>query len=456
MRTRTKIIPSSYGEGDAMTYDQLNGLSSAHVPSEPPKLIQRITDVEDRPHLFNYVKNVKTRLAVQGIVFPFGGETTRAYTECVRRELDQLSTFYVPSVIPSYSALQSWPEMYRPADGRQAYRFNYPSWALAKWDGPKVSLNRGFSLINFLLEWRESVDLIKAWGSPHVLAERWHALLGKHQTLGGRAKAAANERLMHVYGTRLFIRDAYTLWHTLTKWKDRADRFLDQSGVVQKSYKRPVNIGVPLVNLGTRPCPVFGVSPSSSTMEMSVNMSWHACLAYSYSTPALKSFFSRLAQLSDSLGIQLDAGIVWDAVTLSFSVDWFINISQWLHANASLGSWVKAEVTLLEFCHSAKVVETRTLSWNRPWYPLELGGDLTTRASEILWAESTWYLRERADKPPVFDKTNLDLTADPWRVERVINALALVTQRAKIPGKRLKPSPPVKPPKKVRTFWWLT
>jgi hypothetical protein len=275
---------------------------------------------------------------------------------------------------------------------------------------------------------------------PRHLTERWHALAGYQQSHSGvrvnrqfgSVKGLAEERLAYVYGTKLFIQDVATIYRIFSNWKRRADQFLANTGTIRKSYKTPLTVDTSFQTLGVSSLPVFDVENSSIAVQEISRVECHAALAYTVMVPELKGFLARLAQLSDSYGVRLDAGIVWDAIPLSFTVDWFINVSEYLHNNWSR-DWFKMDVKLLEYGHSAKIQYTRQLLWNRPTRDNHTASD--TSAVTLFQWDFSFYRRVRSD-PPVFTKSELEILDKGWKLNRIINAAALTIQRAKLPSQK--------------------
>jgi len=302
---------------------------------------------------------------------------------------------------------------------------DYPNTFLSgRWKGPKLSLSRGFSLPNFLLEWRESIVMISSWLSKRGLLERWHDLRARNESLPVKARALANERLAYVYGTKTFISDARALFTILRSWKERADRFLADAGKLKKCYRATLPYHL-VVESPLRSVPVADARDSQMTVTTSVDMECHATLGYTYSVAAILNYINRIAQLSDSLGIRLDAGIIWDAIPFSFVVDWFINISEWLHSNVSR-DWINAELTILDYCHSGKVTCSRSLYWVFDDNP---SGSTPYIVRPLIWEDINTYYRRQRGKCPEVTTANLDLARDPWRITRILNATSLGGQK---------------------------
>jgi len=428
MRTRTRTIPGRYPLPDRV-FEIFSPIGADHSDLReltsrpyPPSIGRLMKDEPERAHIFNDVYSSKVETDLYGYL------TDPNHNHPMVRYQVTNGAIETP-VIGIYDSIRSFlPEWDRPLDVKYWLRRNhYESWVKEKWKGPKPSLSTGFSLPNFLLELGDTKHLLKSWLSKRGLQDRWHALMGRHKTLGDRARALADERLAHVYGTRLFIADVRTLFTILCRWKQNADKFLSNNGKLRRSLKAPI-IAHYQTGSVTTPWPLLGVSPSLIGMVTDIDVEFHATLAYTVNVPELKGFLARLAQLSDSFGVRLDAGIVWDAIPYSFVVDWFINMSEWLHSNWSR-DWYRMDVKLCEFCHSAKIKETRQLYWYRPYAVNAYDYALLAQRT------CTYYKRQR-DNPPVFTQTDLDTKHEPWKVGRILNAISLLAQKTKLPGRK--------------------
>jgi hypothetical protein len=281
-----------------------------------------------------------------------------------------------------------------------------------------------------IFEYKESLRMLKTYFSAKSWIERYHAIAGKNQKLPARAKALANERLAHVYGTKLFIQDAKRLWQLIKSWKDRADQLVKESGLPQRAYKDTWTKLYPTFQR-TSPFPVFGAEDSYLTYSYEKRVYFRGYYIYYYSIPALKGFLARLAQLCDTFGVHLDAGIAWDAIPYTFVVDWFINVGGWLHRNVSLGDWYKVDVHIEEYFTSVRALRYESLSWSRPC--IFSGGDGPFRAigtSELFRRASDLYRRERALLPKeMLTPAGIHWDNKAWSLNRIINATSLSVQR---------------------------
>lgn len=407
------------------------------IDALPYSLNETMKDEKDRNLFFAPCFHECTKWSDSGF-FPDFGEANKerisAYTTIDLLSPDKV--LHVPIRHILNFTPSRFPEFYAPCDWRPVIKaLEYKKWSREEIKKPKATISGGFSLINFLAELGQSKALVKSWISKRSLIERWHKLFGANRSLPERARAAANERLAHVYGTKLLIRDAQQLFRVLTNWKRRADKFLSDAGTIKRWYKPPFESAVDQMALVRRmPLSLFGAPDTFLEYRRRFEVQFHAVLYYSYEVKLIKGFLSRLSQLGDAYGIHLDAGIIWDAIPLSFIVDWFINVSEWLHANVSFGDWNKSVITAHTYGHSFRILEYREL-----WFIRNIGfeGTGVPTATTIAFATSEVY-RRIAEEAPAFRKTLFEFSEKGWSIDRVINATALGIQRLNFAEKKRK------------------
>lgn len=285
-----------------------------------------------------------------------------------------------------------------------------------------ISLNSGFSLINFLLQWRDVVHIYKHYLTVKGLRERLHKLFSSRKGASGAAKAIADEVLEHNYGTAQFFRDAHTIWKIMCTWRKEADKLYAEAG----QLRRKNFILQPETNLIVQEhesvAAGFDLQPGS-VFRLSARASFHvsATLVYSYTMPKMLGFLSRLGQLADSFGVGLDPSIVWDGIPFTFCVDWFYNVGEWLHRQRL--DWIQAEVTYKQFGTGAKLSYTRACDLIQPSGP---SGELIT--TRIATQRMRYHERTLIGKLPVGAEPSLD-NSERWSVTKITNATALGAQQ---------------------------
>jgi len=413
-----------------LIYDSVGAIVSQHtvdVAPEPIRKFSVITDDPDESDVVNhYVKHWKYRSTIHGIVPSIRPNYSQPYiTHQVPALPFDIRYHMIPAMCvfdeflihrPDFMKIELKPEV------TLRSLFNYPEVFSGNWKGPKLDLDNGFSLLNFLYEWKDSIRMFHDHFSRGKLADRWHDLISHNESLGVKAKALANERLSLEFGVKLFLADAKKLFLIIQGWKERADRYLGDASRIraQRSvvpeYQRSWSSEL-------IPAPIFEATNSYFKVSYELLSEVHGTLNYRVLCPEVKTMLSRLVQLSSSLGVKPDAGIVWDAIPLSFCVDWFINVSEWLHQYATI-DWRLCDVRLLEFCRSGRVELRRSVTWIR-----DVPSNWTVPQQELVFSDATtYYLRERAEMPTL-STVNLAISKDGWKVKRILNALALAIQK---------------------------
>jgi hypothetical protein len=322
-----------------------------------------------------------------------------------------------------------------------------PQWSKYPWnrrlDGTnatvasfKPSLNTGFSLVNFAIQWRDALSIYKNYISNVGRRNYFHHLIKqvrKGPTSALRALAA--ERLAYVYGTKQFVQDVSTILRILNTWKADADKFLADvdkyryiSGRI--SYDFPTS-GHLVSSVEWTP---FSVNPpwyQGFTYVEDWNIQGSVSLVYKYNVPEMKGLIARAAQLADSFGVSMDPSIIWDTIPYSFVVDWFYNVGEWLHRQRK--DWVNAQFSYREFGASAKLSVIRQVFFHSyPPFATDLGvHQLVVRKKHTRYVRELREL-ERAYAPTISNPFG-------WSLTRILNATALAVQ--KMTGTQTKRAP---------------
>jgi hypothetical protein len=457
MRKRTLEVVGRFSQGHNYRSFVLKPDGTIHsfaevdMPVVPPIAHSYMEDVIGRgQHVFNNVLHQQTELSL-------GSTNTGLFGTSEERELPMMSwntgpldpigwgfTHYVPTATLMAQALTLYPEFSsKVKTAEYAAYIDYPNWAKSNWRNVQVTLDQGFSAINFLLELKELRGLVKGHTKRGVKA-KFHELVKQDANWRTRVNHLSSEWLQFQYGTASFVRDCVRIFQIISGWAARADKFLDEQGKIKLYRKTPLHRRLVTILPETRAFPVFTATGSVLTYSREVEIDANACVGYSYTTPESKGFISRFKQLLESFGIKWSANIVWNAIPFSFVVDWFINVDDWLERNVPTVSLIDMEVRALDFCHSIKVKETRTLTWTRDFHSI-IGG--VYPRSDLLMKSVTTYYRRRQDALPEFSVRPSGLNS--WRLTRCLNATALFAQQVtKEPARDI--------PKKVITeLAWL-
>lgn len=80
---------------------------------------------------------------------------------------------------------------------------------------------------------------------------------------------------------------------------------------------------------------------------------FNATLEYSYKLPSLSNELMLVGAVLDSLGVNLNPSIVWNAIPWSFVVDWFLSVNSFL-SNYKV-RWIEPVTVLHQYCWSINV-----------------------------------------------------------------------------------------------------
>lgn len=234
----------------------------------------------------------------------------------------------------------------------------------------KPSFKAGNSLINFLIEMKDFKGVAKAiWnriGSPHKgFGEILDQIRGFKSADSPMSKLAKGH-LSYAFAWRPFYEDCVSLFNTLSKFRTRYKEIVRRANIPQQSYYG-TNIQEPnptsvLANSGTvRPGSWFaGLNAEwywavNETRDRPIRYS--ATMRFKYPLPdVLGTSWGEFFALMDSLGVNSNPAIIWNAIPFSFLIDWFIGIGRLL--DGLRVDNVVFQTEIMDFCHSAKSIIT--------------------------------------------------------------------------------------------------
>jgi hypothetical protein len=98
---------------------------------------------------------------------------------------------------------------------------------------------------------------------------------------------------------------------------------------------------------------------------------FHAQVEYNYHFTRFQTEHAQLLGMMDSLGINMNPAIIWNALPWSFVIDWFIGVSRWLDDRKVLN--MEPTINISRFLWSWKVARNIRVSamrtggtYNRP------------------------------------------------------------------------------------------
>jgi hypothetical protein len=257
---------------------------------------------------------------------------------------------------------------------------------------PKFS---NLSLINDILELREIANLI-------------NPLRG--QSGASLESMAANMHLWYQYGIKPTLKAAKDVYALFRKLPESIRRLREQSGKVQKSH---FGRSMDIISLPTTDTVVYSDAVYSvrRTFKWKRYPRYTATMRYSFDISLLSDAELYARAWVEALGANRPLGVLWNAVPLTFVVDWFADIGTWL---SSLSEVPVIPIVVHDFCHSVRYEH---------WTRLQ-GIDGSMYNGIFADRETSFYLRRR-EMPSTTASIELGLPT----IDALISGAALVQQR---------------------------
>jgi hypothetical protein len=193
--------------------------------------------------------------------------------------------------------------------------------ALAKLSPSLVAVE----LVQDVAQFYQITSLFKNAASKVLGAPSWIKKIFR-LPLRSKSKVFSEEFLEYIYGWKPFLADIRGIFDSFKHTFDRIDKWNQIVGHVIKS-----NGKIQDINFSTSGTHVLD---SNRRIRWTISQvgSIHGSMTY---TPLpfteLDKFGIKWKGVLQSLGIRPDAEIIWDLLPLSFVVDWFFNVGEWLH-----------------------------------------------------------------------------------------------------------------------------
>lgn len=242
------------------------------------------------------------------------------------------------------------------------------------------SMNEGTSIINFTLELKDLRRDVVKWkkrfltkSSPvYTVGAGKAANKGKYVTKqnGGKTdvtvreatKFVAGEYLSYMFGWAPFFSDLKGIYDGLKKFERKLAWLRSHQGKVLKRQYRRMLPGYEdfeeehIFWMGSfcSSVPNNSLYPLKWRRKITwdVPPQYHATLIYRYTMPEMSEAEAKVKGFLDMLGIRFDLSTIWNAIRLSFLVDWVVDVSSWLRSFSVDNLGIKTEV--IDFCHSVK------------------------------------------------------------------------------------------------------
>lgn len=221
--------------------------------------------------------------------------------------------------------------------------FDWPNFYQRAIEKMTPTLESGFSLGNFMYEIREIRSLVKWWDLGRTFMDN-----------------AANAYLNYSFGLRPFLMDLKNLLYGLFTVKERLASMKAGAGKLQvRHYSETANY------LSWDEDWTSGATHVRGECFVP-KLTYSATMTYTYQFPELDKTIETLVKiinpdtdvqhflaLLDSMGLNLDLRILWDAVPYSFIADWFFNVGDFLSQLRK--KWVPITITIKDFGVSVRM-----------------------------------------------------------------------------------------------------
>lgn len=274
------------------------------------------------------------------------------------------------------------------------------SFASVQWEGLAAtalstmlpSFHSKNSLVNFLIELKDFKGVVKyLFNNIDQKFNHLAGLLGYLRSDKPLAKIAKSH-LSIQFGWKPFVNDLVTFMQTIVGFEARYRELMQREGKPQQSYWGTWISGtaIPFSTVywntpsvdgpGSWVGPFQGGYSVRVVQEASEGIRYHATVRYRYEMPEeLRSAAGKLKAYLDVLGIAPNAATIWNAIPFSFLVDWIVNVSGYLERLRVDNIDFKTEI--LDFCHSAKIMSTVSMSLSGKNYRYPTGYYYTAGAT---------------------------------------------------------------------------
>jgi hypothetical protein len=223
------------------------------------------------------------------------------------------------------------------AVGLTKLQANWYSYAVSGFTALQPDLTK-LSLPNFLVDLKQIgsladdvrpfMNLVSAEAKTQRLVDlnRYRALSGKDQ-LKSASKLVASKRLSYKFGWKPTIGDVTAMLDAVLGLKDRLEAFKNSIGV-DLSYTKTLE-NVDTWKTGQFNYGGFNYYPTNWAGYLKGKVQYHA--KYTPQPLAvLGPLDEKIRAVLDHFGVELNPQILWDAIPLSFVLDWFTGFGDWL------------------------------------------------------------------------------------------------------------------------------
>jgi len=230
------------------------------------------------------------------------------------------------------------------------------------------------NLANFCENLPRALQRIRAAaGSMRTIRRSFTRSAGN--TLRESLRASGDAYLQSAFNIAPLLRDICSIYAALTQANKKINDLLARQGRRQKRhYSRTwlpteyactedtasfsMNGGqysLYATNVGETGCPMANTGMSLRCVRYAIveQAEFHAEIEYNYNYTRFQAENAQILGFLDSLGVNLNPAIIWNAIPWSFLVDWLFGVSRWL--NTMKTSNMDPVINITQFLWSTKV-----------------------------------------------------------------------------------------------------
>lgn len=274
-----------------------------------------------------------------------------------------------------------------------------------------------------LLEWRETVNLVKSLtpklkslrnfltNATHLSAWKAYARSLEISVRELTFKDVANYHLAYSFGVKPLIEDCFALVRSLQGLEAKFSWLREHSG-------KPVKVRFQK-DLSKAFKPSEGVTYRDALETDTLRIRHYACSYKAFATlvydvSQLNDYELRARVLARSFGLDAVIGMLWESIPYSFVVDWVFRVGDWLD---QFDTHISLPYTILDCGWSVNMVEDRMMTYEYS-YPL-------ATALQVAWA----CRRTRYHREPGLPISYADIELGDPGLNQLVLALSLGIQK---------------------------
>jgi hypothetical protein len=226
------------------------------------------------------------------------------------------------------------------------------------------------SLVNSTIELKDFVSLPKSIDSTFAIFNKIVNIFSAKyvsktlkQIVRELVRSSSDNYLQLKFNVQPLISDIYGVYSAVNTLERRINDLVAREGRVQRrhfSFRWKEFPDVPIDSRLVNNCAVanpwqghkYNWFTTAERQVINSSSIFHAEMKYNFNFTSYQREHARVLLLLDSLGINLNPQIIWNAIPWSFVVDWVLGVSQWLGQFKVLN--MEPQINIIDFLWSVK------------------------------------------------------------------------------------------------------